>query len=341
MNTASDAQVTPIDGPPADACVPETETQLCTRIGNVCEIQTSTDNCGTERTVSCGSCGAGLACVVGQCQTPECGSFGYTSAALPAFSVASTKDTLGGATWDARTILYIKSAPSTCGGFTLSVADEMVAGSDTYTQSDATTRLETLGVAIGENAFSITADGLTLIAVDRDGARLVSTTRSARGVVDFDAGNLTAFEMINASIPVGSGVRLNSPTISADGLELFYTVDGHGGPAAVKNGIYSAVRLSTGLPFPAGSRLLAPINNGSNGFISGVSADRLTVFVFNSFQSWVYTRRSTSQAFTNPNAPAPVVSGWNHRVLAGCNRLLAMVSVGGCQNEDIHTQTRQ
>jgi hypothetical protein len=76
---------------------------------------------------------------------------------------------------------------------------------------------------------------------------------------------------------------------------------------------------------------------------TGVSSDRLALFVFDAFAGRVLTRNSTSQPFTNPNAPGmpPVLSNWQQEPLADCKKLVAMTSIGGCQNEDVVLMTRQ
>jgi hypothetical protein len=69
----------------------------------------------------------------------------------------------------------------------------------------------------------------------------------------------------------------------------------------------------------------------------------LALFVFDNFTGRVLTRKSTSQPFTNPNAPAapPQIPAWQHKPLANCSKILAMASPGGCANEDVVLLTRQ
>ena len=46
-----------------DACIPETNQQMCTRLGKNCNAFSGTDNCGQPRSItSCGACTSGLVC---------------------------------------------------------------------------------------------------------------------------------------------------------------------------------------------------------------------------------------------------------------------------------------
>src|SRR5689334_18760856 len=68
--------------PPPDACVPETDDALCTRLA-ACEQGAHVDNCGVSRSLDCGACGAALGCVHGTCKTPECSVLKFNGAKFP------------------------------------------------------------------------------------------------------------------------------------------------------------------------------------------------------------------------------------------------------------------
>jgi hypothetical protein len=51
-----------------DACVPESEADLCQRDYRDCESYSTTDSCGQKRTVFCGSCATGSYCLLNQCR---------------------------------------------------------------------------------------------------------------------------------------------------------------------------------------------------------------------------------------------------------------------------------
>ena len=56
------------------SCTPESNTAFCTRLGKECGSVTANDNCGTPRTVNCGTCDTGESCSNGVCVascTPE------------------------------------------------------------------------------------------------------------------------------------------------------------------------------------------------------------------------------------------------------------------------------
>ncbi|MEO6774388.1 MAG: hypothetical protein ABI467_15435 [Kofleriaceae bacterium] len=318
------------------ACVPESDAAFCLRTGKTCESQTAPDNCGLSRTTDCGTCAGGDGCVVGVCQAPVCTSFSYTSTPLAAFDHPSLEEVMAAATPDGQTLMYLHS-PTGCGSFVAMIADETAPGSGIYTSYDATATLAALGLDIVAESFAFASDGRTLIARTSDAKTLVSVTRSGPGHTDFGTLSTADFAAINATI-AGNAGTLRAPVLSADGLELLYTINNVG---VGTDGTYSAVRDSTAHPFPAGRLLPSPVADDE--FAVGISSDRLTLFMFNAFTSAVLTRTSTNGLWVNPNAPAaaPAIGGWEHKPLADCAHLVGMSSQGGCQNEDIFVFTRQ
>ncbi len=330
-NDQPDAKIESID-----ACVPETDQTFCANLTSACESHTAVDNCGVERTVDCGSCTGGQGCVVGTCKTPVCTTFDYATTTLTAFSRVSIEDSLASATPDGQVILYVPSA-SGCGAFQLVVADETAPGSGTYTQRDVTTAFQGMSLSTGQDSHAISADGLTIIARQADSKGFLSTKRSAINLIDFGTPSAVDFDAINAQVASNAG-GLSGPVMSADGLQFVYSIFN---VDATTDGIYSTVRTSTLVPFPAGTKMPPPVSDYS--LATALSSDRLTLFVFYNFQGRVLTRLSTTQPFINPNAPAdpPTLAGWQHKPLAACTKLLAMTSPGGCANEDVVLLTRQ
>jgi hypothetical protein len=155
--------------------------------------------------------------------------------------------------------------------------------------------------------------------------------------VDFGTASDADFVNINQQT-MGNSDVFRSPTLSADGLEFWYSVLRTGAPEVP----YYSVRTSTSVPFPAPTAAPAPVSTSTTP--SGISADRLALFIWDgSFQGKVFTRASTSDPFTNPNAPAapPTLTGWAQRPIANCTKLVGMTSTGGCANEDVIVLTRQ
>lgn len=324
----------------AARCVPESDETFCARqaAGAACEMHSELDNCGAQRSADCGACAAGKGCVVGECRTPACTSFSYASSTLPAFSRAGIEDGIAATTPDGQTIVYIQTAmTATCGSFHVVLADEITPGSGSFMQNDATTALQTLQLFAGQEGFAITADGLTLVARSANSKRMLATTRSARQKVDFATPTDEDFVNINMQVASTPGT-FRAPVLSADRLEIFYRVESSD---TAERGIYASVRSSTSSPFPAGTKQPSPV--GDYEFPTGLSSDRLTLFLFDNFTGRVLQRVSTSGPFINPSAPAPPpqVAGWEHKPLADCSKLLAITTPGGCAGEDVSLLTRQ
>lgn len=322
-----------------DACVAETDAELCTAATG-CEMRSLTDRCGASRTVDCGACTAGQGCVVGVCKTPVCTTFSYTTTPLTGMARAGSEDSIGAVTPDGGVIIYIPSPVNSCGGFQVMVADEIAPGSGTYNQANITSLLSGMGVTTGQDGHAITADGLTLIARTATSKSFVQLTRSARGQTDFSTPDLVPYAAIaNQVTAFGANTTVTGPVISADGLQFLYSIVGANDPA--NNGIYSAERDAPTAAFPMGSKLPAPVTDYV--LATALSSDRLALFVFFGFQGRVLTRDSTTKPFINPNAPAdpPMIPGWQHKPLASCARLVAMTSPGGCLNEDVVVMQRQ
>lgn len=323
------------DASEADACVPETDQAFCARATDACETRTAPDNCGAMRTADCGACTGGKGCVVGTCKTPVCSGFTYTTSTLAAFSRTSIEDSILSATASGRTVMFSWS-PTSCGAFATYIADEVAPGSGTYTNYNVAATFTTLGLLNGQDTLTLSSDGLTVIARSSDSKKLLVTKRSALDMTDFGTPSDTETAAINATVATAG--NLTAPVLSDDGLELFYAV--YNATAQV-NGIYSAVRSSTSEPFPAGTKLGPPVSDYP--IVTGVSSDRLALFVFYSFQTRILTRSSTNAAWVNSNAPAdpPTISNWSVKPLADCARLIAMASPGGCAAEDIVVMQRQ
>lgn len=334
--SVNDNQKQPDAAVPIDACVPETDVAVCARLTSACESQTTMDNCGVSRTVDCGACMTGQGCVVGTCKTPVCSSFTYTTTTFAPFSRAGVEDGMAAATPDGKVIVYSQSQ-ATCGAFAVILADEITTGSMSYVSRDITSVLSGASLYTGQEGHTITSDGLTLITRSSDSKRLLATTRSALNMTDFGTPSDTHFVAINAQVAGNAGTFF-APVISSDGLELVYSITG---VDANVNGIYDSVRATPNVPFPAGTKMPEPAQQYP--FATALSSDRLALFLFSNFTGRVLTRTSTSRPFVNPNVTGepPALANWQHKPLAGCTKLVAMASPGGCANEDVVIMTRQ
>jgi len=309
----------------ADACVPESDQALCARLA-ACGTVTADDSCGDPRTASCGGCGTGDACVDNACQAPACDSFAFPQQTLlTALNDPSAQDAPAAITPDGATMLLQRR--STCfGPFTLLIADN-VGTANTLSDLSAVPGLQGLKLH-EENNLTLTADGRTIVGVDTAGTGLLASTRSALGAVDFGAASPGDF----AAIAVVAPSMLLGPALSPDGLALYYSIVNATDPAT--DGIYEAVRASTAVPFPAGTRMPAVVQG--NGYVTATSSDRMTLFIqTNAFSMIVLSRTSLDAPFANPLAPAapPTVPGFRTRPVGSCDRLVGTCT-GGCVGEE-------
>ena len=319
-------------------CVAETDAQFCARLGKSCETVAGTDNCGAARSAGCGTCTSGMGCVVNVCQTPVCTTFSYTSTAFASFSRASAQDDIIAASSSGQSIVYGQSPAGACGSYTIYLADETAPDSGTYTPRNLTSFFSTNSLFTGSAEMAaLSGDGLTIIVLSADQTQIESAQRSALQLIDFGTPAATNFVTINGFV-AGTAGKFRAPAISADGLELYYTINGI---STVADGIYRSVRGSAGVPFPAGARVTALTSDYE--YVTGLSSDRLTIFLFKGFGGSVFSRASTSAEFANPNAPnpPPQIGDWDHKPFQDCRTLVATGSPGGCSNEDIYFLYRQ
>lgn len=316
-------------------CVPESDATFCARLSG-CETLSAADNCGVTRSASCGGCiDASKACVAGICQAPACSTFTYgAGTTISSVSQTSVQDAITGCTPAGSSLLVQRGTP--CGPvFSLFVADSSAPLTYSTAAVPTGSALSTMR-ASSEGAITLTPDGRTIIGVSTDGLSLLASTRTGPGTSDFGVPSASEF----AALSLTTSGQLSSPVLSADGLDLYYTVSATGDPA--KDGIYEAVRASTGVAFPAGTRMPAAIQ--AYGSVTGVSSDRMTLFLTASFQTFVFTRLSVTQPYTNPNgaAPPPTVPGFRTAPMAAdCSALIGTCTPGGCGNEDVCRYTRQ
>lgn len=321
-------------------CSPETDAAFCGRLDKTCESVTDTDNCGQARTAVCGTCsGAKPACVANVCAAPVCGTsfMAAPGTTVTSVTMAGKQSALLGASASGQSVLYLQ-ATSLCvttGPASLTIGDEAVAGTLPYvTQSlDAVANLG--GFSKGEETMTITADGLTIIGVATGGLSFSASKRSAVGATDFALAAPGDFVNINAALPA-SPASVSWPLLSADGLAFYYRVAG--ASDITVNGVYEALRASTAMPFPSATLMPGAVQTFDS--ISGISSDRMTVFVTKNFGTSLLTRDSLSQPFTAPTMSTPPGAAFRVVPIAGCTAI-GTCEPGGCQNEAICTWANQ
>jgi len=326
-------------GPDAPAaCTPETDLQFCTRLAKTCEAFSGMDNCNQPRAASCGTCsGATPVCNANVCAAPACGTSFAGTAGTPVagVNIVGKQSALLGASESGGSVLYLE-ATTTCvsGGASVVIADEAVAGTPPYVLQTIDTLASLAGFQRTEETMTLTASGLEVIGVGTGGRRLLASTRTAVGMIDFSAAAVGPFAFVNASIPP-SPASLSWPVISRDGLELTFTVAG--ATDTMLNGIYDSVRATTNTTFPAATRVTGAVQTFAA--ITGLSSDRMTAFVTMGFASGteILTRASLSDAFVVPPTSMPPFQAIRIVPIEGCARLIGTSQPGGCQNEAIST----
>ena len=279
----------------------------------MCGALTGTDICGLPRTVAeCGPCLGPTTCsgdgtCTPLCTAPPSSGVGTVIGSPP----ADVQDIFGGATMDAGTILDRADA-SCSGATTYALLDLNISG---YTTTAFTSPFST-----GEQNIRISGDGLSVIGVTTAGNSFGEIKRSARYIADFSNVDTTAY----SALTVTSGA-VNYPVVSADGHFFFYVQSG-----TAADGAYIAKRDDPHGAFSAGTLLGFP--NGY--FVTGISADDLSLFVQNGYTVSVYTRNSPWVPF--PTTSTVVVPGFRTQPLLLCTTLIGTCH-GGCVNEDICT----
>jgi hypothetical protein len=165
-----------------------------------------------------------------------------------------------------------------------------------------------------------------VIGTNATATGFLAATRTAKGQSNFTTAAPGAF----AALAVTSPAIVIHPMISQDGLAFHYVV--RNDPTAAKNGIYESIRTSPTAAFPAGTKMGGDVQMMH--YLTGISADGMSLFGQVDYTVHVLTRKSTRQPFTNPNAPAapPTVPGFRTRPIGNCGALIGTCT-GGCNNE--------
>jgi hypothetical protein len=143
-----------------------------------------------------------------------------------------------------------------------------------------------------------------------DGLRLYFHSGRGGG---YGSGDIYVAERASTSAPfgepdnLGSGVNSSaneySPSVSPDGLTLYFTSGRSGGPGGDAD-LYMATRNSTRAPFGA-AQILANVNSPETDWCPSISSDGLTLFLGSDrlligHELWVATRNSLNEDFGTP-----------------------------------------
>jgi hypothetical protein len=278
--------------------------------------------------------------VANVCKAPVCdGTYAGTGTTVTSLSnVGGAQDALLGVSGTGGSVLYLHTTVAGCIGANtvLTMADAATVNlptPPTYVGRPIGSQMALSGFSQKEESMTLTADGLTIVGVATGGKTFLESKRSAVGQVDFSAAAAGSFATVNASIPALGGVAY--PVASADGLAFYYQVSG--AKVADMNGIYEATRTQTALPFNAGVKMAAPIQ--AYEAVTGISSDRMSLFVTASFNTTILTRTSLSQIFVKGSVTPPSLA---YRVapVSTCGVLFGTCEPGGCAGETICIWTK-
>jgi hypothetical protein len=253
-------------------------------------------------------------------------------------SVSGQQDLLLSASRKGDTILHLRRASCFSDAFRLFISDRT--GGGAYVSRELTDQAN-LRDFRRDQAFqpvsylSLSPDGRSIVGVSGDGRRFLQSTRSSLTSTDFSVPIEGAFDAVNASITSSGAAVLADPLLSGDGLGLYYHVINDPG----SNGLYESSRRTTNDKFSAGVKL--PDFAQQYQSIKGVSADRLTLFVFDTntapWSTTILKRKDASFAWSNPNAPnaAPAIQGFRSTPVDDCSLLVGNFTTTGCLDEDI------
>jgi len=175
-----------------------------------------------------------------------------------------------------------------------------------------------LGPVVNSPAFdggpSISADGLSLYFTSErpggSGGGDLWVTRRTKLTDPFGAPE-------NLRTAVNSPANEFAPSISADGLSIYFDSDRPGGLGS--SDIWVATRAATAEPFGPPRNVGAPVNSAASDGLPGISADGLTLY-FSSRRAgglgemdlWAARRKKTSDPFTAAESLGAVVNSPHH-----------------------------
>lgn len=317
-------------------CVcPETDADLCARLDLNCGVAQGMDTCGLPRSVNCGGCTT--ACSPSNTCYPECAFRTPAAQGTVVTGNPTAQDVMASVSPTGEAILVVQASPfSGCGpqysvafstgdpvnGYSAAVENPEFAqffhldwGAEqgfTYAPDVNTATPVVVGVAVGQRQF----------------------------LVWRAAGQPPAEEMmaaVNADIAQHPpGTVVDAPVMSADGLTFLYRLMAPGLEPEVR----MVDRPSLAAQFiPPGVILPNFLGTPTIQYlVTGISHDKLTLFLMDNFTTYVVERATLNRAFVNAGpGMAPLVFPGYFRVkpLPGCNQLLANQTANGCPGEEV------
>jgi hypothetical protein len=256
---------------------------------------------------------------------PQCiGNFYPKQTISRDFSVKDKQDALTGISSDGKSVLLHRRD---CAGFDWTIALVELPGPTTLDL----TKLPALAELDPEEGYiTMSSDALMVVGTDRTHTKLLSSSRSARHRDDFAPLAPNAF----AAITVEAPATIFRPVLSQDGLELFYTVQDPKERLERRLWLRYTRRASTSDPFPPGEPVGDEFHNMP--YVTGFSADGLTIFAGETYGLAMFSRNSRDEAFRNPNSPTspPQVSGFRSRPVGDCTTYVGTCT-SGCNGEEV------
>jgi predicted Ser/Thr protein kinase len=245
------------------------------------------------------------------------------SAPIPGVSISGRQEALLGASGDGEEILFL--AGTHCSIDRLWLAHRT---GDRYESIDLTDQLDLHRVALFEGCCTLAADGHSMVLARPDHRGFV------RVALPITPGKLDDLGTLVPDAP--EGMTANFPVLSADERTLYYRMidPGTTDPGSL-DGNYAATRADPHAPFAVGKRM--PGRGRQYDYVTGVSADHLSLFMEGDFRTHVLARASVDQPFADPGPgmlPA-LLPGWRAVPLADCRRIATTWTPGGCEREDI------
>jgi predicted Ser/Thr protein kinase len=272
-----------------------------------------------------GACTGGKVCVDHRCRVPQCRPLAYPKPALfAAVNAEGMQDAIEAISLDGTSVLSLRRR---CDRWFSVILIDGIGDESAQTTLNLTKHPSLAGFWIDHMTLAMSADALTVIGIDAARTGFLTTSRTARGRDDFAPATTGPF----AALAVRAPAYMRGPVLTADGLAFYYRVFDEKDPAA--DGIYESVRTSTAEPFPPGRRLGGAFHGWN--VVTGVSADRMTIFVDINWQVIALTRDSLDEPYQNPNAPmgAPLMPGARIRPFGDCTQLVGTCTTG-CNNEE-------